>query len=60
MQEDAIIHNGIAYTMNSPEAKRQETSWKWISGKTIKLGANYIDFNNNVFFNIGYISKHLD
>ena len=27
-------------------------------GQTIKLGANYnIDFNNNVFFNIGYISK---
>ena len=58
MQEDTIVHNGVAYTMNSPEARQQETSWKWIRGKTIKLGANYnIDFNNNVFFNIGYISK---
>ena len=41
MQEDTIVHNGVAYTMNSPEARQQETSWKWIRGKTIKLGANY-------------------
>ncbi len=58
MAEDTIIHNGIAYTMNSAEARIAETSWKWIRGYTIKTGANYnIDLNNNVFFNIGYISK---
>ncbi|MDA9898398.1 TonB-dependent receptor, partial [Flavobacteriales bacterium] len=58
MQEDTIIHNGVAYTMNSEQAKRAETSWKWISGRTIKMGANYnIDFSNNIFFNVGYISK---
>lgn len=58
MAEDTIFHNGIAYTMNSSEAKQAETSWKWIRGFTIKTGANYnIDLNNNVFFNIGYISK---
>ena len=58
MKEDTIIHNGVAYTMNSAEAQRAETSWKWIRGMTVKMGANYnIDFNNNVFFNIGYISK---
>lgn len=58
MAEDTIFHNGIAYTMNSAEAKQAETSWKWIRGFTIKTGANYnIDLNNNVFFNIGYISK---
>ena len=49
MQEDTIIHNGVAYTMNSPEALRQETAWKWINGNTIKMGANYnIDLKNNV------------
>ncbi|MEC8611000.1 MAG: TonB-dependent receptor [Bacteroidota bacterium] len=58
MAEDTIFHNGIAYTMNSSEAKQAETSWKWIRGFTIKTGANYnIDLNNNIFFNIGYISK---
>ncbi|MEE3036918.1 MAG: TonB-dependent receptor [Bacteroidota bacterium] len=58
MAEDTIFHNGIAYTMNSAEAKQAETSWKWIRGFTIKTGANYnIDLNNNIFFNIGYISK---
>ena len=58
MAEDTIYHNGLAYTRNSPEAKQAETSWKWIRGFTIKTGANYnIDLNNNVFFNIGYISK---
>ena len=58
MEEDTIVHNGIAYTMNSVEAKLAETSWKWIRGYTIKTGANYnIDLNNNIFFNIGYISK---
>lgn len=58
MAEDTIYHNGVAYTRNSPEAKQAETSWKWIRGFTIKTGANYnIDLNNNVFFNIGYISK---
>ena len=56
--EDTIFYNGQAYTMNSPESKLAETSWKWIRGFTIKSGANYnIDLKNNVFFNIGYISK---
>ena len=58
MSEDTIFHNGIAYTMNSGQAKQAETSWKWIRGYTIKTGANYnIDLNNNLFFNIGLISK---
>lgn len=58
MAEDTIFHNGVAYTMNSPQAKRAETSWNWIRGYTFKTGANYnIDLNHNVFFNVGYISK---
>lgn len=58
MVEDTIIHNGVAYTMNSAQARRAETSWKWIKGFTLKTGANYnINLNHNVFFNIGYISK---
>lgn len=58
MVEDTIWHNGVPYTMNSVEAKLAETEWKWIRGFTIKSGANFnLDDNNNVFFNMGYISK---
>ena len=39
MEEDTIVHNGIAYIMNLVEAKLAETSWKWIRGYTIKTGA---------------------
>ena len=56
--EDTIWHNGKSYTMNSDEAKFAETNWKWIRGYTIKAGANVnLDEYNNVFFNLGYISK---
>jgi len=58
MIEDTIWRNGTAYTMNSDEAKLAETDWKQISGFTIKSGANInLDEFNNVFFNLGYISK---
>ena len=58
MVEDTIWHNGKAYTMNSDEAKLAETNWKWIRGYTVKAGANVnLDEYNNVFFNVGYISK---
>ncbi|MBU46943.1 MAG: hypothetical protein CMD28_05875 [Flavobacteriales bacterium] len=58
MIEDTVWHNGTAYTMNSDEAKLAETDWKQISGFTIKSGANInLDEFNNVFFNLGYISK---
>ena len=58
MVVDTVLHNGLAYTMNSPEAKLAETNWKWIRGYTIKSGANFnLDEYNNIFFNLGYISK---
>ena len=58
MVEDTIFYNGNIYTMNSKEARFAETDWKWIRGYTFKTGLNYnIDLSNNVFFNLGYISK---
>ena len=58
MVEDTIFHNGSFYTMNSEEAKLAATSWKWIPGYTVKSGLNYnIDDFNNIFLNLGYISK---
>ena len=58
MVEDTIWHNGNFYTRNSEEAKLAETNWKWIRGYTIKTGVNLnLDEYNNVFFNVGYISK---
>jgi len=56
--DTTIIYNGVKYDVNSKEAKAAETSWKWLRGYTIKTGANLnLDEYNNVFFNIGYISK---
>ena len=51
MIEDTVWHNGIAYTMNSDEAKLAETNWKWIRGYTIKSGANVNldEFNTWIF-----------
>ena len=58
MSVDTFEYNGKKYTMYSEEAKDAITDWKWIKGFTIKTGANYnIDELNNVFFNLGYISK---
>jgi len=38
--------------------QEQETDWKWIKGFAIKSGVNKnLDEFNNVFFNVGYISK---
>ena len=58
MVVDTFEYNGNKYTMYSNEAKNAITDWKWISGLTVKTGVNYnIDELNNVFFNMGYISK---
>ena len=58
MVVDTFIYNGNKYTINSEEAQASSTDWKWIKGFTIKSGANYnLNDYNNVFFNIGHISK---
>ncbi len=58
MIEDTIWHDGVAYTMHSDEAKFAETDWNWFRGYTVKSGANLnLDEYNNIFFNLGYISK---
>ena len=53
-----ITYKGVNYDVNSKEAQYASTDWKWIRGYTIKTGANVnLDEYNNVFFNMGYISK---
>ena len=55
---DEIYHNGKVYNALSKEAQYASTDWKWITGYTVKAGANFnLDEYNNVFFNTGYISK---
>jgi hypothetical protein len=52
------IINPTGYTTNSAEARTAQTSWKTFLGYTIKVGANYnINSRNNVFINLGYLSK---
>ena len=56
---DTIVHNGVAYTMNSDEAKLAETNWKNIPGFTVKTGANYnLDDKNIKAYNLD--EKELD
>lgn len=53
-----FIVNPTAYTNESKEAINTRTGWKLFPGFTIKGGANYnIDKNNNVFVNLGYLTK---
>jgi hypothetical protein len=55
---DTLTVNGKDYTINSEEAQYASTDWKWIRGYTVKTGANLnLDEYNNIFFNMGYISK---
>ncbi len=55
---DTVRVNGVDYTVNSREAVAASTDWKWIRGLTVKSGANFnLDDRNNIFFNLGYISK---
>ncbi|MEI7660874.1 MAG: TonB-dependent receptor [Bacteroidota bacterium] len=52
------IKDATAYTINSSESGYTQTDWKTLPGFTIKGGANYnIDDRNNVFVNLGYLSK---
>ena len=55
---DTISYGGQLYTLDSDEAKDQQTDWINIQSYTFKTGAAYnINKNNSVFFNTGYISK---
>jgi hypothetical protein len=55
---DTLEYNGNTYTINSSEARFAQTDWKSIPSFTVKGGVNYnINEFNNVFFNVGYISK---
>jgi hypothetical protein len=55
---DTVTLDGIDYTINSKEAETASTDWKRLTGITIKMGANLnLDEYNNIFFNMGYISK---
>ncbi|SEQ01136.1 Outer membrane receptor proteins, mostly Fe transport [Myroides profundi] len=49
----------MTYDRNSPEgAEKYKTSWKSLSGGSIKGGLNYnINENHNVFVNSGYFSR---
>lgn len=52
------IVNPASYTMNSPEASVTTTPWRAFPGFTAKGGINYnIDARNNIFLNMGYISR---
>ncbi|MCX6305222.1 MAG: TonB-dependent receptor [Bacteroidetes bacterium] len=52
------IVNATAYNTHSSQARTAQTDWKTFGGFTIKVGANYnINKRNNVFMNLGYLSK---
>ena len=55
---DTIMHNGVAYHSDSPEARFSESGWQKLPGFTAKAGMNFnITRNHNIFFNGGYLSR---
>ncbi len=57
-KDTLFIVNPTAYNNSSPEARATQTKWKIFPGFTIKGGLNYnLDKHNNVFLNLGYLSK---
>jgi len=57
-RDTLYIVNATGYTNDSPEARISQTSWKTFPGFTVKGGVNYnIDKRNNLFLNLGYLSK---
>ncbi|MCK9423578.1 MAG: TonB-dependent receptor [Bacteroidales bacterium] len=57
-RDTLYIVNATAYDINSTQARATQTKWKVFPGFTAKGGVNYnIDNRNNVFMNLGYLSK---
>lgn len=57
-KDTLFIVNPVAYDINSSQAMATRTAWKIFPGFTLKGGANYnIDKKNNVFVNLGYLTK---
>lgn len=55
---DTITRNGVQYTMNSAEAKLNQSPWLQKPGFTVKGGFNYnLTEKSNVYINVGYLSK---
>ncbi|MEI6683932.1 MAG: TonB-dependent receptor [Bacteroidota bacterium] len=57
-KDTLFIVNPKAYNNTSSEARATQTKWKVFPGYTFKGGLNYnLDKRNNVFLNLGYLSK---
>ena len=57
-RDTLYIVDATGYDINSSEASFTRTPWRWFPGFTVKGGANYnIDNKNNIFVNLGYISR---
>jgi hypothetical protein len=55
---DTIVHNGISYHTESPEARISESGWQNLPGFTAKAGVNFnLSKNHNLFVNGGYLSR---
>jgi hypothetical protein len=55
---DTINYNGQTYTRNTKGLQYNQTPWKWLPGFTFKAGGNVnIDENNNIFLNLGVLSR---
>ncbi len=57
-KDTSFIVNAKGYNNNSAEARATQTKWRVFPGYTFKGGLNYnINKKNNVFVNLGYLSK---
>lgn len=57
--KDTVNYQGNVYTNSSPELIYNQTDWKWITGFTVKSGANFnITEKSNFFLNLGYLNRN--
>lgn len=55
---DTVTYNGKTYTNDSPELQYNQTDWKWLTGFTVKAGANFnVTEKSNFFLNVGYLDR---
>jgi len=57
-RDPSVKYNNKIYTHSSEELQYNSTGTKWLTGFTVKAGANLnLDEQQNVFLNVGYLDR---
>lgn len=57
-KDPSVTYNDKVYTHSSKELKFNQTETLWLTGATVKAGANYnVTERSNIFLNVGYLNR---